>query len=196
MAVLFIGQLRGYLQETDKKIHFLIDPLKRDFGQVRQGIAVLPLPSRAAACIWFSQPPSALVYVYRILITGVAHVPDARKWPVVPVQVDIYMCIDKPNGQRMKDKKIGGVAPVWVREYTSRTMFLRMSQCYTDVRNHAQQHGIRYDWWVRTRPDLIIYENVPTVAELAKGRTDTIFARSRRVGAGYHSVDNEAVSYW
>ncbi len=118
--------------------------------------------------------------MYRILITGVAHVPDARKWPVVPVQVDIYMCIDKPNGQRMKDKK----------------MFLRMSQCYTDVRNHAQQHGIRYDWWVRTRPDLIIYENVPTVAELAKGRTDTIFARSRRVGAGYHSVDNEAVSYW
>lgn len=96
----------------------------------------------------------------------------------------------------MKDRKIGGIVPVWVREYTSRTMFLRMSQCYTDVRNHAQQRGIRYDWWVRTRPDLIIYENVPTITELATGRTDTIFARSRRVGTGYHEVDNEAVSYW
>jgi hypothetical protein len=57
-------------------------------------------------------------------------------------QVDIFMCIDKPNGPKMRDKKVGGVAPVWVREYTSRTMFLRMKQCYTDVLNDAKQRGV------------------------------------------------------
>lgn len=34
VAVLIIGQLRGYFQSTEKTQQFLIDPLKRDFGQV------------------------------------------------------------------------------------------------------------------------------------------------------------------
>ena len=95
----------------------------------------------------------------------------------------------------MKDKKVGGVTPNFVREYASRTMFLRMKQCYTDVKAYAKENGIRYDWWVRTRPDLIYYHNLPTVTELG-GRSDTIYARSRRVGTGYTTVSNEAVSYW
>jgi len=134
VAVLIIGQLRGYFQSTEKTQQFLIDPLKRDFGQV-----------------------------------------------------DIYMCIDKPNGPKMKDKKVAGITPTFVREYASRTMFLRMKQCYVDVLAHAKQNGIRYDWWVRTRPDLIYYHNLPTVTEVG-GRTDTIYARSRRVGAGTNFV--------
>eukprot|EP01044_Picomonas_judraskeda_P035072 COSAG03_NODE_14835_length_450_cov_1.005698_1_plen_125_part_10 len=40
VAVLLIGQLRGYFQESEKKMHFLIAPLRRDFDQVRQ---LLPL---------------------------------------------------------------------------------------------------------------------------------------------------------
>lgn len=51
VAVLIIGQLRGYFQETEKNMHFLIDPLKRDFGQVRQ---LVPVSSHNTLRLFYS----------------------------------------------------------------------------------------------------------------------------------------------
>ena len=140
VAVLIIGQLRGYFASTEMTQHFMIDPLVRDFQTVH-----------------------------------------------------VYMCLDAPNAAKMNGKTVGGLTPVFVKEYRSRSMFLRMKECFVDVSKHARATNVRYEWWVRSRPDQIFYSNLPGIRGK---RSDTIYARSRRIGPGYADVDNEAVSYW
>jgi hypothetical protein len=151
VAVLIIGQLRGYFQSTEKTMHFLTEPLRRDFSQVRHCVVASIGPARVHAACAAEQLPVVVRAQYTQLPDGrwrlCSHPAGGSgglmlAWRRIISQVDIFMCVDKPNGPKMRDKKVGGVAPVWVREYTSRTMFLRMKQCYTDVLSDAKQRGV------------------------------------------------------
>lgn len=81
-------------------------------------------------------------------------------------------------------------------QHTATSMADRMRQCWNDVTEHAHAAGHwnaagNYKWVIRTRPDVVWYQPLPSIAEWA---IDAIYTRARRVGM--MAVDDEKLSWW
>ena len=74
-------------------------------------------------------------------------------------------------------------------------MFAHMAWCYTQLRDYAADpaHPLTLTWVVRSRFDNVFFAPVPALQGLA---TDAVHSRARRIGHGWHNVDNEMISYW
>ena len=73
-------------------------------------------------------------------------------------------------------------------------MFAHMAWCYTQLRDYAADtaHPLTLTWIVRSRFDNVFFAPVPALQGLA---TDAVHSRARRIGHGWHNVDNEMISY-
>lgn len=109
--------------------------------------------------------------------------------------MDLFICVDAPNADRLWELPIGHVVAKQVFEHTfsgRHNQWPRMAACLTDVQSFVGDGWSRYDWVVRSRPDNVFFAPVPPLKPL---RIDTVYTRARRFG-GYANVDDEYLSWW
>ena len=85
--------------------------------------------------------------------------------------VDLYLCADKPNAQRLRGTSFGALLPTMVWEHTTKAkghqgQWERLRLCYEALEAHlAPQGGVRavYRWVVRSRFDTVFFAPVPAL---------------------------------
>lgn len=96
--------------------------------------------------------------------------------------IDLFICVDTPNGAKVRSLKVGRVVPraVFQHSFSGRhNQWPRMAACLSDVQGAVGAGWRNYEWVVRSRPDNIFFAPVPPLQPL---RRDTVYTRARRFG--------------
>jgi hypothetical protein len=92
--------------------------------------------------------------------------------------------------------QLGAARIAAVFEHRARSGEMRGAACLRDVQRDLEKNGggaARVAWYVRSRPDLVFFEEAPSPLGL---REDTVYARAYRFGGSFRRVSNRALSAW
>ncbi len=117
-------------------------------------------------------------------------------------QVDVFFCVEPRHVHEIQNFHFTREAG-FERELVTTAafgqegvggMFGRLRACWVQVAKHAAAHNSKYQWIVRTRPDLFFLGPLRPTLQLEN--QDAVYARGRRLGPRWDKIRGEEVSYW
>ena len=106
--------------------------------------------------------------------------------------LDLFLCVDLKAPKNIGSTPWGTVMPtaLWRTDAVNQTE--RLSGCFASMREYAQKNNTwaGYQWIVRSRPDLVFFEDVLAIGSRSK---QAVHARARKVGRDFEGITSEEV---
>jgi len=80
--------------------------------------------------------------------------------------VDVFLCSAISTKDALGNLVLTRLQPYTVFDVEAKSQFERQDKCYAKIKAHAAAAGGEYDWYFRSRPDLVLWDDAPSLEGL------------------------------